>query len=275
MRIFILSDERLDYLKTQLKLIERYISSKQIFLVRGPYNNKYLPKNYKLPNGIIPISVPGTRLTKWQNIHSTLKFLWDGFDCSNYENLFIHGDTMPVGKFSVPNEVKIGGAKNFSLTWLYNKPGVEVKSFQQVSKREDYWGQNLTSLDVKNFTQLFPNEKYIYMEYILPNFIHLDGGSSDSDELLKRKAKLASKLLDVNQHKNGWAEQIKSFAKSYKEWTDNRKPLRTDEEVERIYNDICEPCEFFKKGRCDLCGCNLKTKIKWQTTKCPHNPPKW
>ena len=38
---------------------------------------------------------------------------------------------------------------------------------------------------------------------------------------------------------------------------------------------ICMECENYLNGRCIVCGCNMKLKTKWKTSKCPLHPPKW
>lgn len=52
------------------------------------------------------------------------------------------------------------------------------------------------------------------------------------------------------------------------------KPRRTQEQIDDIY-DICKTCDYFREAstRCNLCGCFLKKKIPWRTTRCPDN--KW
>ena len=69
-------------------------------------------------------------------------------------------------------------------------------------------------------------------------------------------------------------------------WKKAGKPVRSDEEIFRIFTEVCSQCEHFnprseKLGNCRLCGCFLKpkglsfNKIAWSTTYCPANPPKW
>ena len=68
-------------------------------------------------------------------------------------------------------------------------------------------------------------------------------------------------------------------------WEQAGRPERSDEEVERIYKDICRPCDNYapltsKWGRCKLCNCSLNlgstlNKIRWATESCPDKPPRW
>jgi hypothetical protein len=60
-------------------------------------------------------------------------------------------------------------------------------------------------------------------------------------------------------------------------WKAAGKPTRSDEEVQRIYAEICQPCpEFNRFGSCRICGCRLSkrpkallNKIAWATESCP------
>lgn len=81
---------------------------------------------------------------------------------------------------------------------------------------------------------------------------------------------------------------IKQYEKEKKKWKKAGKPMRTKEEMERIYS-ICSKCPLFQKDegwvpgydKCGVCQCNLHptakklNKIAWGTTHCPDNPPKW
>lgn len=76
--------------------------------------------------------------------------------------------------------------------------------------------------------------------------------------------------------------KLSEYAKAIKHWVKNGRPVRTDDEVSHILNDICKPCNWFQDGRCGLCYCNLNlssraeaNKIRMATESCPHDPPKW
>lgn len=80
--------------------------------------------------------------------------------------------------------------------------------------------------------------------------------------------------------KTSFIKKIKKYGTAVKKWVDAGKPLRTDEEIVRIYDEICVPCEHFKEDSCGLCGCRLKrdvanatNKIAMATEECPIN--KW
>ena len=80
------------------------------------------------------------------------------------------------------------------------------------------------------------------------------------------------------------------YANAQHKWRAAGKPLRTEEEINHIFNNICVPCEHFLKknatsGRCKLCGCCTSSnpqpmlgivetnKIAMSTENCPIN--KW
>ena len=75
------------------------------------------------------------------------------------------------------------------------------------------------------------------------------------------------------------------FFSATAKWYAAGKPVRSDEEVERIFNEVCKPCTHFKKlkgdlGWCNLCKCSLNlgdtlNKIRWATEGCPDQPPRW
>lgn len=78
-------------------------------------------------------------------------------------------------------------------------------------------------------------------------------------------------------------KRICGYRKAVKKWTAAGKPVRTDEEVQRIYKEHCSECEHFNtKGSCQICGCRvdksagaLTNKIRMATENCPLDPPKW
>lgn len=48
--------------------------------------------------------------------------------------------------------------------------------------------------------------------------------------------------------------------------------LLPDEERERRWA-VCQGCPFLQKDRCTKCGCFMKVKVAFHTSKCPEN--KW
>lgn len=78
---------------------------------------------------------------------------------------------------------------------------------------------------------------------------------------------------------------VSSYAKSRRRWIDADRPVREQDAVEAILDNLCKPCEYYRRqtentGRCGLCSCQLNlgkklNKIYWATEGCPDDPPKW
>jgi len=58
----------------------------------------------------------------------------------------------------------------------------------------------------------------------------------------------------------------------------NRKVICSSK-LERERLSICETCERYGNGMCDVCGCVMKVKVKFVAAKCPladeGQEPKW
>lgn len=39
--------------------------------------------------------------------------------------------------------------------------------------------------------------------------------------------------------------------------------------------DVCSTCPFLVAGKCSLCGCKMKEKVKWRTSECEDKPKRW
>jgi hypothetical protein len=82
-------------------------------------------------------------------------------------------------------------------------------------------------------------------------------------------------------YKKNLMAKVERFSEARDKWKDAGKPVRTDEEIFRIYHEVCKECEYFDNDKCGICGCRLKpkghmlNKIAWATEKCPLDPPKW
>jgi hypothetical protein len=46
-------------------------------------------------------------------------------------------------------------------------------------------------------------------------------------------------------------------------------------EVQKSRLLACRDCPFNKNGRCERCGCILALKVKWASSQCPADPPRW
>jgi len=78
-----------------------------------------------------------------------------------------------------------------------------------------------------------------------------------------------------------WQMALK-YSKAILKWSLAGFPVRNQEDIKHIYNDICLPCEYHINGKCKKCGCRisestiaLKNKIKIGTEHCPLKPNKW
>jgi hypothetical protein len=78
----------------------------------------------------------------------------------------------------------------------------------------------------------------------------------------------------------GMVRKAVRYAGAVARWVAAGSPERSADEVERIFDTICKPCEFFREGSCRTCGCRvarsgaaLLNKIKMATEKCPKG--KW
>lgn len=76
------------------------------------------------------------------------------------------------------------------------------------------------------------------------------------------------------------AKKVVRYAGAVSRWVLAGKPERSQEEVARIYDTICKPCEFFKNDSCVTCGCRVRrsgaallNKISMDTESCPKK--KW
>ena len=88
----------------------------------------------------------------------------------------------------------------------------------------------------------------------------------EEDEVLERS--LAAKVL--------------SYGAALRHWIAAGRPVRTDEEVEQIFETLCEPCAYMSRQKqyCKICGCQVRSqgsgftnKIRMKTEHCPKS--KW
>jgi hypothetical protein len=66
------------------------------------------------------------------------------------------------------------------------------------------------------------------------------------------------------------------YTRALSRWIKAGRPVRTEEEIRRVFKTYCESCEAYEEGRCRYCGChvnllNLATlnKIAMATEECP------
>lgn len=70
--------------------------------------------------------------------------------------------------------------------------------------------------------------------------------------------------------------QATRYVTALARWTTAGRPTRDAVEVERIFTQICQPCEKFNGTSCSVCGCRvnrdqsaLRNKIAMGTEHCP------
>lgn len=80
----------------------------------------------------------------------------------------------------------------------------------------------------------------------------------------------------------GLAFRVLTYTQAVAEWLAAGRPERSDEEIQRIYKEHCEPCSWRKRHGdiCRGCGCRgaaygmaVFNKIKMATQHCPRD--KW
>ena len=68
------------------------------------------------------------------------------------------------------------------------------------------------------------------------------------------------------------------YSRAVRRWIAAGRPERSEEEVRRIHETYCEPCEQFDETRqaCVICGCRVRrrgvtllNKIRMATESCP------
>jgi len=83
--------------------------------------------------------------------------------------------------------------------------------------------------------------------------------------------------------KLGWKlEYARRYAAALKRWRTAGYPVRSPEDVHRVWDFYCEPCDERIGNRCRLCGCRLGkgglpifSKIKMATEHCAKKGGKW
>jgi len=78
----------------------------------------------------------------------------------------------------------------------------------------------------------------------------------------ERQATKAAKMLGQVARGPGRAEKIRRYSKAVARWVEAGRPVRSPREAQRIYRELCCPCEHFdsKRKTCTLCGCKLAAR---------------
>lgn len=76
----------------------------------------------------------------------------------------------------------------------------------------------------------------------------------------------------------GWGDKFVTYPAAIRKWVASGCPVRTEEEVQEIFETHCSKCDRFDKGNqaCLACGCSislggnpLTNKLKMATEECP------
>jgi len=66
------------------------------------------------------------------------------------------------------------------------------------------------------------------------------------------------------------------YTRALSRWIKAGRPVRSEEEIKRIFETCCKPCEAYEGGTCRYCGCQVNfakasmlNKIAMATEDCP------
>lgn len=74
----------------------------------------------------------------------------------------------------------------------------------------------------------------------------------------------------------GLGQRAINYTNALRRWVANGRPVRSQEEIDRIFEEHCKGCEMFDGKMCKSCGCNvgqgdfpLNNKLAMKTEVCP------
>lgn len=76
------------------------------------------------------------------------------------------------------------------------------------------------------------------------------------------------------KYRSHWDSKVEIVSQAIKvtsaqlKWAKEGFPVRSKEEIASL-KEVCSTCEHFSQGRCGLCGCYLKVKLRLATESCP------
>ena len=78
-------------------------------------------------------------------------------------------------------------------------------------------------------------------------------------------------MIDQNEccKKSFWESAKDTAARMAKD------PSLAPNDVVKERMALCGACDHWDGGKCALCGCNLYVKTRFNSMRCPDNPPKW
>lgn len=86
-------------------------------------------------------------------------------------------------------------------------------------------------------------------------------------------------LLEVAH--GGLVTRLIQLRTAHQRWIAAGRPLRSDAEVARIFEEHCSGCPMLADGTCSACGCHVSrdgrilNKIRWATESCPPPLRRW
>ena len=118
-----------------------------------------------------------------------------------------------------------------------------------------------------------------YKREMTPKLFHLCQTNEQYRKLWDDKVNgIKKKPVKINKKEKeiSTTKKLSNYRKAIVKWISAGRPVRSDEEVERIYNQFCNSCEFKLNRSCILCGCKVNkaksalfNKIKMATEECP------
>ncbi len=92
---------------------------------------------------------------------------------------------------------------------------------------------------------------------------------------VKNRVERSGEQVAGNQPPNLPQKAVR-YGKAVKRWIAAGRPERSDEEVNEIYETLCQPCQHFNGKSCKICGCRIKrsgqalaNKVRMATEHCP------
>lgn len=300
--VYILLTNEFRFLDIQVQLIRHYVKDiNNIYGVMGPVGTVGPFKNNQVKTlSIDSIIIPPDKKflpPKQIRVSRIINYLMENYvDKRDIPALFLHADVFPISDFIIPEQENIvaRGAKNqsnFAVTWAFIKPTHRLIKYYIDKGYPGFFPQG------DRFKKIFGiDQDGLNIEWCAPSFIHTDDSSRNelnNPELSEKKLEFLKKYIAKKNMSFDESvilpQDLISLTKRYvnerKKWIDAGKPLRSPEEIDRIFQ-VCQACPFFladssAAGSCTICGCGLKkrgktmNKIAWATTECPKTPSEW
>jgi len=303
MNVYILGGKRREVLPNQEFFIKENITDlNKIYYVQGPFCTALNPKHPGYKDKFIPTNLHDIEISEdyvdWrpQKEYRLKKIIEHclQYYCDDW-SLFLHADMIPITKMNKEHLLEdrlVAACQGMSMQFFLKHP-----KFMQNNLETLY-----ASTKINRWTMLgnrLLDGGGTSSGFIAPGFFHLNSISKDKDENYLNKVAFVQKLREWYERDGEWGmydfvQKMFNISVEALRWHVHKKPERSKEEVERIFN-ICEECEEFNRyteddGQCGICHCPLKkhltdiivpiagipaNKIQLGTTTCPLKEPKW